>query len=171
MTYNAGASAGNLTLIAKVTGTTVSALQITSGITSKYKNYVILVDGVTVNSDGENLQIQYSSNGGSSWLSTNYNNWWWNVSNAGAGGLITTSNIISHFSTSSSLPVFSWEYFYNLGPGAPQYSVQGQFLRSGSSQTVFMAGDLGSNTSVNAIKYYSSSGTISGTIKLYGIAI
>ena len=73
MAYNAGASSGNLKLIQKQVASASSALTFTSGI-SGYDVYFLSFYSVLLSNSPANLSLQFSSDGGGTYITSGYDN-------------------------------------------------------------------------------------------------
>jgi trimeric autotransporter adhesin len=68
-----GAGSTGLTLIQTQSAASVATLPFTTGISTTYNNYLMLIDSVNCpTASSDSLYIQISTNGGSTWISTNY---------------------------------------------------------------------------------------------------
>lgn len=166
----AGAGA-SLVLIQSQGGSGVGSVTFTTGITSTYANYLFVLSNVQSVTNNVTLELQVSSNAGSTYASTNYT--------GGDSELDTTTGTMAA-STSTSFVYLCANlnnvqpnydcviWCYNVSNGQ-QSSYRttgvkvGKYIELGaSSQT--------STTTVNAFKFLCSSGNIaSGTFTLYGI--
>jgi hypothetical protein len=123
-------------------------------------------------SSAGNLNIDFSTNGGSSYLNSgmqnglNYN--LYNTAtltnvNSTSTGIITSSN-------GGNVYVTGHVFVHNAGQGAQCQFTGECIFPNGSGNTVF--GKFFGNTltnSVNAVKFTPSAGNITGTITMYGI--
>ena len=162
--------------ITTVNASSSASLTITSGITSTYTNYALVYDDVTVSSDG-NLEVQLSSDGGSSYKSTNYlagfNRYAWN--GGGSGNINSTSAFLIGQTANSSNYHTSGVIFLNNLTNTQYpvcFGVSTAFFPTNSCYTYNHQGGYSSTLLVNAIKILNSAGNMTtGDFTLYGIAI
>ena len=167
------------TLISSQTSVSNTNVQFTSGITTAYNTYyIIITNGSSVSSTGQ-LQMQYSTNGGSSYANSGYgsnvpsftyNSSTFSASSASTGGL----NLCKASVESPGL-LFVWMYLFNVTSGQGCVTI-GKYVGGTSNQQVgFINGTCGNDgTAINALQFLVSSGTggtmPAGTIfSLYGI--
>lgn len=180
-TYQApGAVGAGWILISTQTASTSSSISWTSGISSSYRNY-ILTFNLTIDGYDE-FRMQFSTNGGSSWLTTGYDGYrmesylnsasiggssYTNVYpyisgrvTSGTGALRAEGQVFIFGLTNSSYPSwYSEAYFYKSS--SPFYSL----LFGGGAKTS------ASGISGNALRIITtSSTTFSGTASLYALA-
>jgi hypothetical protein len=163
-----GTNTNHLVLISQKTASASASINFTSGITSTYSTYMLLINKGE-SSAGNTLQCTLSTNGGSSYVTTGYlsgYNDWLFVLNSITNTHITTSFYIGVLSASSAKYTCGRIYFFNMTNGSNVYingemdSAEGRFVTGGSSGTA----------NVNAISLSMISGTITaGTFSLYGI--
>lgn len=176
MAYNAGASSGNLVLISSQVASASSALTFTSGITG-YLNYLLTYTGVVVSNNNATLYARLSSNGGSSYIATGYEN---------AGVVSTTTGIFQFVNntttqiqlmdgilTGAGLAANGQCTLYGLNSSTLYknfYYTSGYRIGFDSSFSYkSAAGELADTTSMNALQVTIDAGTFSGTFKLYGV--
>jgi len=184
-TTAAGASV--LTLISTTTSTSGTSVSFT-GLTSSYRAYEIVFNKVQSNynsalgSDGRYLQVQFSNNNGSSYISTGYLNMTTMSASSGSGqtSIFLGNSKTNSFSPSNENGVFT---LYNPATAtiAPTYSFYAvsQWPADagyGNSNAGYDngAGAIASippSTTINAIRFVFNSGAsfIAGTWKLYGV--
>ena len=162
---------GGWNLIQSQTVSNVASVPFTTNFT--YKNYVLLFRNVTIASNGQAITLQYSTNGGTSYVATGY----LSTSTFGTtGAALTTAmylsytGIIQNFGTSISTGI---HYLYNLtdtsGDGASLIGQTGNGENAGTQRCSQQSGSFGNGaTAVNAIQVIMTSGNISGTFILYG---
>jgi len=153
-----------ITLIQTQTASGSSQLDFTTGISGTYNNYMIIVNQLrNVQNDFAYLVAQISTNGGSSYISSNYKDLF-NSSNIGLGitGLQETDSTTS-----------STTYIYNLtsGSGYIMTSSYGAiFGNPNISADANNAMYTTANTSANALRIKMSDSTnFSATVSLYSI--
>jgi hypothetical protein len=185
---NAIAGAGGMVLLATVNASGSSSVTFGSSyITSTYNKYVVEADNITGNNGGgggtNHLVMQASTDNGSTWKTTNYDEFIYYANTSGtfstlhnsgdaSGGLSlmpsftfavtsgNTSSLSVKFSNPSSAKVqhFDWEF-------------NGFSNSAGGDVDVFSKGfsQWQSNTAINAIGFFPTSGTVSGNFHLYGL--
>lgn len=166
---DAGPTPGSLILIQTQTTAGASSLDFTTGISTTYSTYLVLFRNILVSSGSANFQILFSTNGGSSYLgsgyvtgytTTAYNSATWANANS------TTAGVLASVTTTA--PANGFMYIHNLGASiVTQYA--GQLWQSNGTQQNLIFGT-NTTTTINALRFNTSSGNISGTISLYGVA-
>lgn len=177
-TWSNAAASGNLKLLSTQTASSSASIAFTSGISSSYPSYMILISNASTASSSVSFNMDFSTNGGSSYLSTNFLsglNW----------TLITSYSLTNKNSTStcplidSALAMSSSDFFgaiiflYNLGSSftSPSYSGQISTYNSSTNSSFGMFfGAQNSTSTINAIRFSASSGNIAtGDFSLYQI--
>jgi hypothetical protein len=166
-----------LVLIQSQTASSSSSLTFTSGITSTYNDYWVLMSSINLSASNP-LQIQISTNGGSSYITSGYFTGINSIASTAASGtwsnaINATSYLVAVYSNGSSYYLYTNLYLYNMTAGSGFVCSQGSGS-AGDMSTVnkftFPQGVYGTaSTTVNALKFVPSSGTFSGTITLFGI--
>ena len=183
----ASISGGSLNLISTTTASSSSTLSITSGLDSTYKEYIFKFYNIHPSADGENLQFNFSIDGGSNYNVTKTDAVFraYHAEGGGSQGL----------DYQTSLDVAQATGFANLNTGvgnANDESLSGflhlfdpsntTFVKHYISRTsnlhdselaidFFSAGYGNTTSAVNAIQFKMASGNIdSGVIKLYGVS-
>ena len=168
-----------LSLIATGTGNnSATFLEFTSKITTNFKTYYVEIRNLLPATNNVTLALTYSTNNGSSYLSTNYEYVYHNVTsvpaNATTGSNSAASSIICDALSNAASAGFSGDmYLYNVDTTTPMhYKGQGSHYNQASKyNSVVFAGFNTGTTAVTAIKFALSSGNIvSGTIRLYGVS-
>ncbi len=186
MSYNENPSyglknpSGSMVLIQSQTASNSASLTFTTGITNIYDQYILNWYGVTVSGTEIVLQLQYSTDGGATYDSTagHYND---------NGFLSTQASLFQNNATGySGVPLTTYantsstDYIggnlrmdllassgFNHAAYRTGYEYQttsGFWTYEGSANRYS-----GSTAAINAFKIIPSSGTFSGTFKLYGI--
>jgi hypothetical protein len=163
-------SSGSLILIQTQTipsGLPVAEIDFTTGITSSYNNYFLTFDNIVIPAATglDNLVLQVSANGGSTYDSTNYT-----IGITPATGIYILQGTASTYFISGNL------YLYNVTSGT-------NYILGNVSSTIYdtsvpqvfgggtLTGYTVVNTVVNALRIVMDDGTLlSGTVSLYGIA-
>lgn len=170
----------NLVKLASTTASSSASVSFTSQITSSFSTYVVKIRAAVPATNATQLLMTFSTNNGSSYLSSNYK---YGYSTAGWldanwNGNDSASSIILHVSnqsnsSSSFLNVNMFLYNLNSGTYSPTCNLQSVCMPSSATTDVQFLTNGGMNTTttaVNAIKFAYSSGNIaSGTFILYGV--
>lgn len=193
--YGASADTGTAVLLSTATTSSAASIEFTSGITDAYKQYVFSFIGVAPITNTEQIQMITSTDGGSSYgvttTSTHFtasHNVIWDTT---AQLAYDTSRDLAQ----STSPHVLTENMANStqsagGNNTPGANFAGEFILYNPASTTyvkhwtskysynfylagarngFSAGYVNTTSAVNAIKFYSSSGNIEGTIKMWGI--
>ena len=160
------------------TASNSAALSFTSCISATYNAYQITLENLIPVSDGANLYLRMSTNGGSSYDSgTNYSmrNLIIQTGSSSTGGSTGLAQIAiaSTVSSSTSWGLAGIFRLYNPGSAALYKAVEGTFtFYDGSNRKgIVMSGAYEVATAVNAFQIIASSGNISsGTVRCYGLA-
>ena len=181
----AASAPGSFNLVEEHTASASASLPFTAGITSTYDEYDIEILNLVPVVNGDNLLIQVSTNGGSTYDSGSNYFWdggsWRAASGFANGGGTDTSidlsaaNGLGVSSTAASSGAnFSLRMVNPLGGTAStQFFGKGFIPFSGSSVRVMIevGGQYTPTTAVNAFRVTFSTGNIaSGTVRLYGLA-
>ena len=170
----------SMTLLSTATASSSATIDFT-GLSSTYYTYILVYDGVALATDAQALTMRVSTDGGSNYLSTNYNYWCHGVDDT----TTRTEAVASSSGTYISLSGATTE----MGNAASE-EASGMIRISNPSHSLVtrifyenMNGDtatricgrrgFGYNTTtspINAIRILATSGNIaSGVFKLYGI--
>jgi hypothetical protein len=175
MAYNAGSSTGNLILIQKQVASNSASLAFTTGV-SGYDNYFLSFYGVIMQTDAQNLNLQLSSNGGSTYFTTNYQQYGFSCNSAGIFELALTANagwaLATSISNTASNPLSGSMTIYNLNSVSvnPNMVFQSSYWQATVASSAEGGGGHSTNGTSNAFKIIPDSGNIvSGTFKLYGV--
>lgn len=179
----AAGAGGGLVFVEGHIASSSASLDFTTGITSTFDDYEFRLVGIVPATDNADLQILFSTDGGSTWLSANYG---W--SRNGAQLDVSAASGIAGSASDSKILVF---------PQIPNNAAQGLSGRfalydplsttmnkrmTGELFTYFNSGSLvrfqsvnsglwEGTTAVNAVRFVFSSGNIAkGTVRLYGLA-
>ena len=165
-----------LTLLSTATASASSAIDFTSLLSSTYDEYWLIGQDVSVSNNNAHVRLQYSTNNGSSWLTSGYQGSYvgfadtstfvgeeattgitllYNLEagNADASSFVARiSNVNSASYKSTNVQAAAYDRTYGNSPavGAGQYT--------------------GATTAINALRILPSTGTIdAGTFRLYGV--
>ena len=196
-----GGSSSGMTLVQSLTASSSATLDFTSCITSKYDTYVFELDNLMPGTDLVELHVRFSTNGGTSWDSSATYVWWGTYQTPGSnspGGFYPSSwgvppypNVtemkLNDTTTTGSLgnssnsgltgtltlyaPLNSGKHKTFQGSYSFIYADPGGSYPSNLYGIPFWQGYYASNTPVNGVRFYMSSGNIaSGVIRCYGIS-
>lgn len=171
--FSASSGVGSLVKITTVTASSSSSLTITSGITSTYRNYLLVFDGV-VGSTNANLLVRYSSNGGSSYISSGYtsgvNLYSYNSSTAVRNTNIATGVILADALATTNTNAGS-VYLFNLTTSNIITNGGTSVVQDGSISYYYqIAGSYNTGTAMNALEILPSAGNMTtGNFTLFGI--
>jgi hypothetical protein len=173
-------SAGALKYLGTFTGSGVAQIDLTSAISSTYDDYQIVLEGLLPATNGADLWLRVSTDNGSTFDSgSNYA--YANVKAASSGvscdnngGAGTTKNLVaSGAGNSSNYGASGVAYYHNANGTGGQQKFVGNvsyFDSSGKAAGYQIAGVWTGTGPGNALRFLASSGNVSGTVKIYGIA-
>jgi len=181
-----GVSGSSLVLISTVTASSSSTVEFTSGIDSTYKEYIIKFIDVHPATDGATLELEASTNGGSSYgvtKTTTYFTAYHGEDGSSAALTYYTSQDLGQSTSSQNITHYQGNDNDQSGSGTLQIfdpsstTFIKHFMTSHSESTLHdynvsnhVAGYFNTTSAINAIKFSMSSGNIdSGTFKLYGV--
>ena len=183
----ASITGGALNLISTTTASSSSTLSITSGIDSTYKEYIFKFINIHSSADGQNLQFNFSADGGSNYNVTKTDAVFraYNAEGGGAQGLdyqtsldvaqstgFATLNTGLGNANDESLSGFLHLFDPSNTTFVKHYISRTSNLHDSELAIDFFSAGYGNTTSaVNAIQFKMASGNIdSGVIKLYGVS-
>jgi hypothetical protein len=174
---------GNRTLISSQTASSSASIVFTSGITG-YSYYELEFLHVVPATNTAQLQVQFSTNGGSSYVATGYANI--NISVVQGSSVTTTTgstNVLCSVSggqtSSGNFPLDGLLALYNLGSSSQYALAQGKISSYAATSinlfqsliTCYCSANQSAAAPINAISVSYSSGNIaSGVIRLFGIS-
>jgi hypothetical protein len=180
-----GASGNAWTLVETHTASSSASLEFTSGISGTYDEYELVLLGFVPASTPVDLYMTFSTNGGSSYLSSGYQ---WittqrgsdlsngqvngcNQSNSDSKIIVNRNNATATWSNGTGQSLNGRMRFYNLNSSSLYKEFEGSIIiKFSGGQRLFMTngGGVDSATAVNAFKLAASSGNIaSGVARLY----
>lgn len=173
------ASASALTFLSTVTASSAATVDIETTFNSTYNNYMLVANDITPQTDGMDLRIRLKT-GGAYITSATYNYHSHKMSNLSSTYDCARNNNDSHIVLAlgvgdSSLAANNLSVnIFDTNNTSKERAIYftGSFALSGNSPKCGLSG-FGSNTStgvLQGIRIYMSSGNISGTFRLYGIA-
>lgn len=169
---SSGGGAWQFTAQASASGT---SMQFLTGIVAATDLYEIDIDNVVCNTTGASLQLQFSTDAGSTWIATNYTYVTLFAANAvtvGTGGS-TSATAIQVGPMASGAPSSGYFRIDGTQLASGRTQVMGQFtLVSGDSATYVMqlAGSHTNTAAINAFQIIPSTGSFtSGTAFLYAV--
>lgn len=179
----ATAAGGVFTLVEAHTASSSTEVDFTQ-ISSTYDEYLFEFENVLPATNSVGLQMQVSTNGGSSYdTGSNYRyaNYLVNdtgsfstnsVASSSATSIILASSTLNN--TSANGGVSGWIKLFNPGNASQHKNITGQttsLYADGNWYTAMTGGAYKSTTAVNAVRFLMSSGNVaSGTIRMYGIS-
>ena len=183
----ASISGGSLNLISTTTASSSSTLSITSGLDSTYKEYIFKFYNIHPSADGENLQFNFSIDGGSNYNVTKTDAVFraYHAEGGGSQGLdyqtsldvaqstgFATLNTGLGNANDESLSGFLHLFDPSNTTFVKHYISRTSNLHDSELAIDFFSAGYGNTTSaVNAIQFKMASGNIdSGVIKLYGVS-
>ena len=173
-----GVDLGKLELIQTQTVSGVSSVTFTNIDQATYNVHLLTFNDLDLSNDQENLNIQFSNDGGSSFESSNYK-WVHQRQIEGTGGLSVGSASATKIEINRLLGNATNEtqngyiYFYNLGDSGKFtfFTSHNTFTQGSTSTMEFGSGVYTVASTINAIQF--GEGILgafsSGTISLYGI--
>ena len=169
----------NLTLIATRTASTSASLEFTSVLSTNWSTYYVSIRNLVPASNTVDLNITFSNDNGSTYLSTNYKYAYLNQMTSGtlvALGSNSSSacQIATNISNASATSLDADIYFYNLNTTTYPSYYKGRlthYQTDGSGNYNSPVGGMNTDlTGIDAMKFAYSTGNItSGTIYLYGV--
>lgn len=166
-------------LIQSITASAAATVDFTTGITDAYDTYMLTCSKVIPATDNTDLWLRASTNGGSSFLTTNsYIHSRTSVASDGTATGAGSSGAADQLVFRAGLGNASTEHFeavaflQNLADTAVNKGVHGhgQLLDSSTAHFYFtFGGNITTNSAVNAIRLMMSSGNINGKFSLYGL--
>lgn len=160
--YQSAPGGGAFNLIQTKSGSGVTELDFTTGISGTFNNYQVIATEVSV-LNTTTLQIQISTDGGATYISAGY-------TNGTTGANLLSSNGNTDATVSGTGTIYNMTsnvgriYFFSTGAG---YSLSGGGFAYAAGQDDSIPGPL----AVNALRVVVSDGSaFSGTISLYSLA-
>lgn len=171
MAYNAGASSGNLVLISTQTASASSSISFTSGLTG-YDRYKIVFYNVVTTGVGS-IFLTYSTDGGSTYISTNYDQYGAcdQASGVFGNGWTNRANFLLTSTVTNIANFGIWgECEFTTLQSASIYKNVLNTLYDGTVQWMTYGHNYSTTSAINALKFAPDAGTFdSGTFKLYGV--
>ena len=171
-TWGASSGTGSLVLLNTQNASASSSISFSSTyITSTYNTYLIVFQNV-VQSTNSNTELQFSTNDGSTYLTTGYvGNLWAVPINSAAWGQLNSTTFLYITVNTTSIGSSGYIYLFNpLNGKSPQICSMNFSNNSGNSVNFTLDSGYQTTTNINNIKFFDSSGTITtGTFSLYGV--
>ena len=182
-----GVSGSSLALISTVTASSSATVEFTSGIDSTYKEYIFKFIDIHPSGTNTELDVTFSSNGGSSYGLTKTTTAFYALHNEADSTTTLTYSTGTDLAQSTSAK----NLMVNVGDGNDEsgagtmhlfdpsnttfvkHFIANVNIYDESAQTVnrYTAGYVNTTSAINAIQFKMSSGNIdSGVIKLYGVS-
>jgi len=178
---------GSLNFISKVTASSSSSIEFTSGIDSTYKEYIFYMVNIHTSGDGDNFQFNLSTDGGSTYAVTKTSTFF----RAGHDEADTTTELTYITGRDRAQSTLDQVLHQNLGTGSDE-SMSGylrifnpasttfvkHFLSEVSANNTnnkleqnFIAGYANTTSAINAVKFVTSANLIeSGDFLLFGVS-
>ena len=167
------------------TASNAASIEITSGIDGTYDEYMFVMTDLFPHTNGENMRVTFSTNGGSGYGLTKTHVWYRaRHYESGASGDIaydtsydagqSTNAVNLSYSTGGDADQSYAGILHLFSPSntiyIKHYYAHGSVCMADDSiQTVNIGGYIDNTSAVNAIKFLFSSGNISGTVQMFGI--
>jgi len=169
-----------LTLIKSVTASGASSVEFKNGVSdvvidSTYAYYRIVGFNITPSEDDKNIQIQFSTDAGSSYITSGYYTMTQrNINGSLNSGLTVTGSAMDLNNVGNNTNEEGAFEFTVFNPSSSShfthYQSIGTTKNSGAQIVFYQSGGIYEATSdIDAFKVFFNSGNISGTFKLYGI--
>lgn len=173
-TYQTSSGGGSWAYVTTSTASGASAISITS--MGSYSQYVLIGSNISAATNGVTLLVEFSTDGGSSWLTSGYASvlFYWNGAGSNVGSS-TSYVVLTVANAMSSSHVANLRLnIYNVGTSTLT-NVTGQCIwpdtfSSGGGLSGMVTAKAPASSSINAVRVRTSSGNISGTLRLYGIS-
>lgn len=166
-TDTAVAAAGGLVLLQTINASAVSTVSFTANINSTYNKYIIEIDNLKFSAAGQNFGLQVSTDGGSTYKSTNYVN--------SAGGVTSYIDFMNSVTTTNTAgDAFHGTIKFSVPSSASQMAAficEGAQAKSVSTaiSNFHISGGYTTLGAINALQFNGTSGTMTGNVRLYGI--
>lgn len=177
MAYNAGASSGNLVLIKNGIASNSSSNLVLSTSLPVYDVYKLEFYNASSATANDNILLQVSTNGGSSYASSTYQISGYNSDSAQLNNQYSTyAGLLVAPATntdSSDVPMCGFCYIYNLNNSSVYKTAITNWSGYLGFSLGYSSGQCGSTwetaTVVNALQVTTTNGNLTGTFKLYGV--
>lgn len=166
---DSGGASGALTYIGGSTFSAQTSVSYNNVFTSTYENYKIIFNGRTSGSDDINLRVRAS---GTDYSSSNYN--FTTIERAGAGFFTNAgvgTVVILGLGRVTKTDIEATIYSPQVASTTTSVTTNGMYLAAGSAHanTLFAAA-INSTAQYDGFTIYPAAGTITGTIRIYGIS-
>lgn len=179
-------SGGGLVFVEGHTVSNAASMQFTTGLTSTYSVYVLVLEGIVPVTNHVTGQFQVSTNGGSSWSGSGYE--WVDITSAadttGSGVSVTAGstsdttwpvlgNRTPIISNGTGISAGGTYHFFNTQSATLYAQIMGDSVvvySSGVPIRESVGGVWATQSVVNAIRLTMSSGNFAGTGRLYGLS-
>jgi hypothetical protein len=179
------ASLGSMVLLSEQTASGASSVNFTSGINSTYPIYLFQVINGICSNDGRSIDMNFSTNGGSTYSVTKTSTAFFATHfESGSGGSVSyntgkdlaqsTSDQSLNFTTQSNPKGSMSGTILLFNPSSTTFVKHYITHTNGknddnSSNNGFLSGYCNTTSAINAVKFDTFDGTIDGTFKMYGI--
>ena len=146
----------------------VSSVTFTTGFDiSLYSEYSFILDGIVL-SGANDIYIQFSTDGGSSFLTTNYYSTVWSNTGTGTTQVLGPSTAIQLNANADTNPKYCVVKIHQRSGIHPEAILDGKDVPGTTNNTrVSGAGRNTTTATVNAVKFLTSAGTMTGNIYMY----
>jgi len=177
---------GNLIFISRSTASSSASVNITSGLTSTYKEYIFIFNNIHPATDGAKFQFNLSVDSGSNYNVTKTTSFFHSFHTEDDSSTVLAYRGAADLAQSTSDQVLFWEvdndadstasgYLHLFEPSSTTFvkhfiAKSSGVANSATAGNQYIAGYGNTTSAVNAVQFQMSSGNIdAGTIKLYGI--
>ena len=176
--WAASTSVGSWVLISTMDGGGNTWADFTSGITSTYNNYVIVCSKVDLTTAGVNLICRYSTDGGSTFVATNYqsgvNSSAYNsttISNSNSTTAFLATGPLDNDVSNTTASAVIWIMNLTAGSGIIRSSSSSYSYNSGNKGGIGAGVNTNTSQTGNALRVGASDGggIVAGIFSLYGI--
>lgn len=169
-TWTSGTVSGtSLVYLSTVTASAASTVDIETGFSSTYDDYLLLISEWKASSSYTEIRARIKTT--STYIEANYN---WVLPRFGNNSSYSTSGsgayMVINYALASSGDGVGFFYIQNVNPSVGKRITGQIFYLDGDSNYVSMPGGRNSATAaLTGLRIYGASGTVSGVFKLYGI--
>jgi len=154
-------------VISEVVASAASEVEFT-GLSTDYESYKIFANNFTPSTDNVSLEVEFSSDGGGSYITADYGYTYQTLASSGQSASASQINIADgvYDNTPSSFELT----LIDPTTAAPTtlFGV-GSIRRASYNEAIPFSGILTTSTAIDAMRFTLSSGTITGTFTIYGI--
>lgn len=153
--------------ISEIVASAASSVEFT-GLSTDYESYVITANNFTPSTDAVTLEVEFSEDGGGSWITAGYGFSYQTLASSGQSASAAQINIVDtiYNNTPSSFSLTLTD------PATATPTVLygcGSIRRTSYNEAIPFSGILTTSTAIDAMRFILSSGTITGTFTIYGV--